>query len=118
METLFFIWQWLLLLSLFAFTQLLGILLYFRLARLPKWLARGFCPLATALAFLFLSPIFFFAGLREAQLRGEVNCGMPAMAATLMVLIGTGIQLFIAAAIHLWLFYRGRTGPGNLHIAN
>ena len=108
METLFIIGRWLLFLSLFGFTQLLGVLLYYRLTRLPKWLARGFCVVVTGFAFLFLSPIFFFAGLREAQLRGEINCGMPAMAATLMVFIGTGFQLAIAAAIHSWLFFRSR----------
>jgi hypothetical protein len=96
-------------LSLFVFTQLLGVLLYFRLARLPKWLAHGLSILATAFAFFYLAPIFFFAGMREAQLRGEITCGMPAMAAAFMVLIGTGFQLFIATAIQFWLFRRGRT---------
>lgn len=108
MESLLIVWRLLLLLSLFVFTQLLGVLLYFRLARLPKWLARGFCLVVAGIAFLYLSPMFFFAGLHEAQLRGEVTCGMPAVAATFMVLIGTGLQLFIAAAIHLWLSRRGR----------
>ena len=94
-------------LSLFVFTQLLGVLLYFRLARLPKWVAFIFCVVGTTFAFLYLSPLYFFAGLREAQLRGELNCGMPAAAAAVMVLIGTGFQLFIAAAIHWWLCRRG-----------
>ena len=102
------IWKLLLLLSLFVFTQLLGVLLYFRLARLPKWLARCFCVVGTTFAFLFLSPLYFFAGFKEAQLRGELNCGMPAMAATLLVLIGTGFQLIIAAVIQVWLSRRGR----------
>ena len=108
MESLLIVWRLLLLLSLLVLPQLLGVLLYFRLARLPKWLARGLCVVGVASAFFFLSPIFFFAGLREAQLRGEVSCGMPAVAALFMVLIGTGFQLFIAAAIQLWLSRRGR----------
>ena len=106
MESLLIVWSLLLFLSLFVFTQLLGVLLYFRLARFPKWLARGFCVVVTAFAFLYLSPLFFFAGMREAQLRGELNCGMPAAAAIIMVLFGTGFQLFMAAAIHLWLSRR------------
>ena len=108
METLLIVSRLLLLLSLVVFTQLLGVLLYFRLARLPKWLARGICILGVAFAFFYLSPMFFFAGFREAQLRGDVSCGMPALAAAFMVLIGTGFQLFIAAAIHFWLSRRGR----------
>lgn len=108
MESLLIIGRLLLLLSVFVFPQLLGILLYYRLAWLPKWLARVVCVLATAFAFLFISPVFFFAGIREAQLRGDLNCGMPAMAATMMVLIGTGFSLFIAGAIHLRLFLRSR----------
>jgi len=109
MESSFIIWRLLLLLSLFVSTQLLGVLLYFRLTRLPKWLAHGLCIVGTAFAFFYLAPIFFFAGMREAQLRGEViTCGMPAIAAAFLVLIGTGFQLFVAAAIHLWLFRRGR----------
>ena len=107
MESLLIVWNLILFLSLFVFTQLLGVLLYLRLARLPKWLARGLSLLGTTFAFFFLSPIFFFAGIREAQLRGEVICGLPVMAATFMVLIGTGFQLCTAAAIHLWLARRG-----------
>lgn len=102
MESLRIVWDLLLLLSLFVFTQLLGVLLCFRLARLPRWLARSFSVVGATLAFFWLAPIFFFAGLREAQLRGEVTCGLPAMAAVFMLLIGTGCQLLLAAAIHFW----------------
>ena len=109
MESLAIVWTLLLLLSVFVFTQLLGVLLYYRLARLPKWLARGLGVLGATFAFLYLSPLFFFAGFSEAQLRGEVTCGMPAMAAAFMVLIGTGFQLLLAAAIHFWMSRIGRS---------
>jgi hypothetical protein len=102
MESLFIISRWLLLLSVFVFTQLLGVLLYFRLTRFPKWLAHSLGVVAAALAFFFLSPLFFFAGIRDAQLRGEVTCGLPALAAAFMVLFGTGFQLFVGVAIHVW----------------
>lgn len=108
MESLFIVWRLLLLLSLFVFTQWLGVLLYFRLARLPKWLARVLCVVGATFAFFYLSPMYFFAGMREARLRGEVTCGMPAAAAVIMVLFGTVFQLFIAAALHWWLSRRGR----------
>lgn len=109
MESLFIAWKLLLLLSLFVFTQLLGVLLYYRLVRLPAWQARAFSLVGATFAFLYLAPMFFFPGMREAQLRGEVNCGMPAMAAAFMVLVGAGFQLVVAAAIHLWLSRRGRS---------
>jgi hypothetical protein len=109
MESSLIIWRWLLMLSLVVFTQLLGVLLYFMLARLPKWLAHGLSILGTGLAFFYLAPILLFAGVREAQLRGPVGCGMPALAAAFLVLIGTGFQLFVAAGIHIWLVRKGRT---------
>ena len=107
MESLL-VWRLLLLLSLFVFPQLLGVLLHLRLTRFSRWLACVLGIFGAALTFFYLSPIFFFAGLREAQLRGEVNCGMPALAATVMVLLGTGVQFFTAAAIHLWLFHKAK----------
>ena len=108
MESLLVISRWLLLLSIFLFTQLLGVLLYFRLTRIPKWLAHGLCVVAAALAFFYLSPLFFFSGMREAQLRGQVTCGLPALAAAFMVLFGSGFQLFVAVALHVWWARRGR----------
>jgi hypothetical protein len=107
MESLLIVWRLLLLLSLLIFPQLLGVLLYLRLVRFPRWLARILAVLGVVSAFFYLSPIFFFAGLREAQLRGE-GCGMPALAATFMVLIGTGFQLFIAVVLQLCLYRRGK----------
>ena len=117
MESLLIISRWLLLLSVFVFTQLLGVLLYFRLTRLPKWLAHGLCVVAAVLAFFFLSPLFFFAGMREARLRGELTCGLPALAAAFMVLIGSGFQLFVAAAIHVWLARRRRIQSTEIDVA-
>jgi hypothetical protein len=46
--------------------------------------------------------------MREAQLRGEVTCGLPALAAAFMVLFGSGFQLFVAVALHVWWARRGR----------
>ncbi len=98
------LWTLLLLFSTFALPQLLGVLLYFRLTRWPRWLALSLGILTPVILFLFLSPLFFFAGLREAAARGEVTCGLPAMAATFMVLAGTVVQFVVALIIQLWLF--------------
>jgi hypothetical protein len=98
-----FVWRLLLLASLFVFPQLLGVLLCLRLSRFPRWIGRVLGVVVPALSFFFLAPHFFFAGLREAALKGEVNCGMPAVAAAFMLLLGTGIHLLIAFVIQLRL---------------
>jgi hypothetical protein len=61
------LWRLILLMSLFVFAQLLGVLLYLRLSRLPSWLAHVIGVVGSTLVFFYLSPVFFFAGLREAQ---------------------------------------------------
>ena len=93
METLLIVGRFLLFGSLLIFPQLLGILLYYRLRRAPRWIAAIATALLPAIVFFWLAPIFFFAGIREAYARGERSgCGMPALAAT-FVLAGTVGQL-------------------------
>ena len=92
METLLIVSRFLLLAVILVFPQLLGILLYFRLSRAPRWLAFILAALAPAIVFFFLAPIHLFAGMREGYARGE-GCGMPVMAATLMLFAGTIIEL-------------------------
>lgn len=99
-----FFWTLLLLFSTFALPQLLGVLLYFRLARWPRWVAFPLGLLTPVILFFFLSQSFFFAGLREAAAKGELTCDMPAVAAGLMVLTGTVIQFVVALIVQLWLF--------------
>ncbi len=91
MQTLLDVWRFLLLGSIFVFPQLLGILLYFRLRRAPRWLAFIAAAVVPAIVFFWLAPIFLFA-VREAYPRGG-GCGMPAMAAAFFLLAGTVMQL-------------------------
>jgi hypothetical protein len=84
--------------------QVLGVLLYFRFIRFSSWLAYILGVLTPAALFFYLAPSFFFAGLREAQLKGEVTCGMPAVAAAFMVLLGTASQVFVGLIVQLYLF--------------
>lgn len=95
MESLVIAWRYLLLISVFAFPQLLGILLYFRLGRAPRWMAVIAGVMSPAIVFVLLAPIFIFAGVREAYARGEA-CGMPALAAVIFLFFGTIIQLVLA----------------------
>jgi hypothetical protein len=91
--------------SLLVFPQVLGVLLYFRLRRLPNWIAVSLAALTPPLVFFFLSPVFFFAGMREAQAKGELTCGMPVMAALMMVFTGSIVELaggiIVQSVLHL-----------------
>lgn len=91
----------------FAFTQLLGILLYFRLRRLPRFLAVIAGILAPAVFFVLLAPILLFAGIHGAKAAGE-NCGMPAFGAILALYAGTIIQLVVGLIVQVALFVRRR----------
>lgn len=101
------VWTLVSLVSVFVLPQLLGVLLYFRLIRFSKWLAFALGVLAPGVLFFVLGPAFFFAGLREAAARGEViSCGMPAVAAGFMLLLGTGVQLIVAFFVQFGLFVK------------
>ena len=108
MEELLIMWRLALMVSVFAFPQLLGLLLYLRLSRAPRWLAVIASALAPAIVFFFLAPIFFFSGIREAQAAGELTCGMPALAALLFFFTGIIVQL-LGSLIMQALLFRRRT---------
>ena len=109
METLLIVGRFLLFGSLLIFPQLLGILLYYRLSRAPRWIAVIAAALLPAIIFFWLAPIFFFAGIREAYARGEGGgCGMPAMAAAFFVLAGTLGHLLVGVFAQLVLSARRR----------
>ena len=104
MESLFIAWRLLLLVSLFAFPQLLGILLYFRLSRAPR-LAAIAAVLVPALMFFWFTPIFFFAGLPESSTTRS-TCGLPVLAVLFLLFVGTIFQLVLGlitqAALASW----------------
>ncbi len=95
-------------LSVFIFPQLLGVLLYLRLSRAPRWLAVTASTLVPTLVWVFLAPIFLFAGVREAQTAGAVTCGMPAYGALLLLFAGTIMQVFISLIVQVLLLQRRR----------
>lgn len=106
MESAFIVWRLFLLISTLVLPQLLGLLLYFRLQRFPNWLAHLAGVLAPAALFFCLAPLYFFSGFREAQLTNEIRCGMPALAAALLVLLGTALEVFVGLIIQLYMFGR------------
>lgn len=101
-------WPFLSLFVTLAVPQLLGVLLYFRLIRFSKKLAFALGFLAPGIVFFILAQSFFSAGFREAAARGDVGCGMPALAAAFMLLAGTALQLFVALIVQLVLLKRAR----------
>ena len=93
METLFIVWRLLVLAGALVFPQLLGILLYYKLSRVPRWVAAIAAALAPAIFFFWFTRMLMMADLREAYAHGE-RCGMPALAAAFLLLAGTTLQLF------------------------
>jgi hypothetical protein len=94
MQSLLIMWRLLFLASIVVFPQLLGILLYFRLSRAPRWVAAIVAAVAPAVVFFWLDRIFLMVALREVYARGE-RCGMPAFGAILILFTGTAIQLVL-----------------------
>jgi len=108
METWLIVGRFLLFGSILIFPQLLGILLYYRLSRAPRWIAAIAAALLPAIVFFWLGPIFFFAGIREAYARDRSGCGMPAVAAGILFLAGTTIQLLVGLFTQIVLSARRR----------
>ena len=107
MESFVIAWRLFLLFTTFAFPLLLALLLYYRLNRAPRWVAAIVLLLGPPVFFVFLAPIYFFAGIREAQASGE-GCGMPAMGAILLLYAGTAIQLVLGLMTLAFLTARRR----------
>ena len=108
METLLTVWRFVLFGGIFIFPQLLGILLYYRLSRAPRWIAVTAAALLPAIVFFWLGPIFLFAGIREAYARDQSGCGMAAAAAGIIFLALTAIQLLVGVSAQLVLSARRR----------
>lgn len=109
MESFSTVWRLLLLVSLFVFPQLLGILLYLRLSPASRWLAAIAAVLAPGLMFFWFAPIFFFARLPEAS-AARPSCGLPVLGTLVFLFIGTTIQLglglIIQAALASWRLHK------------
>ena len=99
METLLIAWRIFLDISVLAFPQLLGILVYFRLRRVSQLLATIVATLAPAVIFFWLVRIFLMVELDRAYAHGSNGCGMPSLGAAILLLLGTGIQLGVGVVI-------------------
>ena len=99
MESLLIAWRLFSDVCVFAFPQVLGILLYFRLRRVSRWLAATVAALAPAVIFFWLVRIFLMVELDRAYAHGSNGCGMPSLGAAILLLLGTGIQLGVGVVI-------------------
>ena len=108
METILIISRTLFLIWLLLFPQMLGLALYFRLRRLPSWVSRTLAALAPAVVYFFIAIPFWFAGMKEAELRGEYVCGLAVMAGVTIVFMGSVLELFIGVIVQTVLSRRSR----------
>jgi len=90
-----------------VFPQLLGILLYFRLSRVPRWVAAIAAALAPAVFFFWFTRLLLAAQFRELYPHG-MTCGMPALAAAFLLLAGTVVQLIGGVFTQIILAMVGR----------
>jgi hypothetical protein len=102
------LWAFLSLLSTFVLPQLLGVLLYFQVIRFSKWLAFVLGVLVPGFAFFFVGQAFFFAGIREVAAKGEMTCGMPAVAAGVIFLLATAFSFVVAFLVQLGFLIKRR----------
>ena len=86
---------------------LLGVLTYFRLRRYQKFLAHlvGFI-LPPILTFYFIIMVMNADFARMEAKYGRPTCGMPALAAVMLLFAGTGIQILFSLAAQLVLYTR------------
>ena len=94
-------WGFLLLATIFAFPQLLGILLYFRLSRAPRWLATIAGALAPAVIFFALAAIFLTA--KSGEDANRPGCGLAALAVVVFLYGGTIVQLVLGVVTKMVL---------------
>ena len=114
MQSFLIAWRFLLLISTFAFPQLLGILLYYRLTWAPWWLAAIVAALAPAGLFFWLARIILAAGLREAFPEG-MRCGMPIVVAIMALYAGTIIHFTLGVVTQAVLAARRSTFHHEVH---
>ena len=109
MQTFLITWRLLLLLSMLGMPQLLGILAYFRIRKHHNVLAHVIGILIPPILFFFLSQVILNSSVREIQTKGERVCGTYLGMMAIMILFGTGVQMFFSLIAQLMLHGRHRT---------
>jgi heme/copper-type cytochrome/quinol oxidase subunit 3 len=85
------LWGLLLLFSVLAVPLLLGVLVYFRLRRFHDFVAHTLSFLLPPILFFYLACLFWV--YLPAKAHPNESCGMPVVAAVMMVYLGTFITI-------------------------
>ena len=101
MEGIQIIWNLLLLLSVLAMPQLLGVLIYFRIRRYNGFLGHISGSLLTTVSFFYLASLFWV--YLPAKSHPYERCGLPILGALGMLLFGTFITVVFSLLIHSML---------------
>lgn len=109
MDTILEIWRLLQPLGVLIVPQLLGVLVYFRISKHHDFLAHLAGILLPPALFFYLTQVFLLASEQEIQSRGERVCGTAVGMMAIIVLFGTGLQLFFSLLTQLALHARHGT---------
>ena len=101
------LWGLLLLFSVLAVPLLLGVLVYFRLRRFHDFLAHAVGFLLPPILFFYLACLFWV--YLPAKAHPNETCGMPLVAAVMMVYLGTFITILGSLIFQLALHTSHRT---------
>jgi len=104
MEAIQTVWNLLLLFSILAMPQLLGVLIYFRIRRYHEFGAHISGFLLATVSFFYLASLFWV--YLPAQTHPNEKCGMPVLGGVFIVLFGTFITIVFSLLIQSVLRHR------------
>ena len=97
MEALITIWRFVLLFGLLVFAQLLGLLVYFKLERFNRWLARVVSVLVSVFSFMGFSWMIFI--YRYYKLHPDDHDGGQLLGASLLMITGALIEIVASVIV-------------------
>lgn len=104
MEAVHTVWSFMLLFSLLAFPQLLGVLLFFLLKGRPHYLAHALSFITPVLVSIFFTWMIFI--YRFYQAHPDERCGMPILGGLVIMLVGGCLQFVFGALAQVALHSR------------
>ena len=113
MQTVLTLWRLLEMFGMISVPQLLGVLVYFRIRKYQDFLAHFVGFLVPPILFFYLSRVMLIATAQEIQSSEGRVCGTFLGMMVIMILFGTGVQMFVSLIAQLMLHCRHRAS----HIA-
>jgi hypothetical protein len=115
MEALSTFWNFLLLGGLIAFPQLLGVLVYFKLRPVHRWLGRVAGTLLPVILFIGFSWMIFV--YRYYKLHPDDSCGGQLFGASLLVLVGSAIEIGLSVVVQVLLYRAARRSADGIKVS-